>query len=540
MLRVFKRNEELLFTLVAYSLLLLLVLGFLAVRLTKVTLARSAQDPAALAVSPAAIVPGVSQEVTVQGRGTHFGPWTTVEAETLGVYVSGIRFVSAEAMSFQIHHVERPGLREGERVALRIHSPIEGTAKEAVSLELSITHEAEPLELELFSFKGERELETERDYVVFGYRVKGFSPFSLEVLEVESGERYLQETERSIEHLGVPLREGLNEFQVTLTDALGRSVQESVRVRRRLELPAGQLFTAAGAAHLALTGGTYTGKPIQWNSDPTEQIPASDCSLGNGPFTCGGDCGAACGARCLGNRGGDKAPKSLRPPGSDGPVEPPPNDYLTSSGAAVRAADGVLLHNGQFREDVVDLYIPGRGLDFVWSRSYQAGLNLDGYLGRNWDYSFAAQFIVDSVTNPTQGKFSRGDGRRDTYSGVSSQGSDFVFGTHPQGFYDISTKLLSFTSEVEQIKRNGFKQLFDASTGLLKSRQDRYGNTITVIYDYTGRLSQVKDTLNRTIDFYFGTTGSADGRLTKVRDFASREVLYEYDSQAGYNTAHAS
>jgi hypothetical protein len=104
-------------------------------------------------------------------------------------------------------------------------------------------------------------------------------------------------------------------------------------------------------------------------------------------------------------------------------VRPPPNDYVTTLGEAETGGDMLLLHNGQYRDDVVDLYIPGRGLDFAWKRSYQSGINLDGYLGKNWDFTWGAHFLVEysGGTIPVRGRFSRGDCRRDLYDNAVLQ-----------------------------------------------------------------------------------------------------------------------
>jgi YD repeat-containing protein len=159
-----------------------------------------------------------------------------------------------------------------------------------------------------------------------------------------------------------------------------------------------------------------------------------------------------------------------------------------------------MLHNGRFRQDEVDLYIPGRGLDFVWSRSYQSNNDLDGYLGKRWDFSWGAHFKIDNQSgSPGTGRFSRGDGRRDLYTNPQSSGYDYVYTTFPTGYVDIECRVNNSTSEIQQTKRNGFKQTFDKSTGRLKTREDRYGNKLTVTYDAAGKLSHVKDTLDRYI-----------------------------------------
>jgi hypothetical protein len=118
--------------------------------------------------------------------------------------------------------------------------------------------------------------------------------------------------------------------------------------------------------------------------------------------------------------------------------------------------DGVLLNSGQFREDVVDMVIPGRGLDFVWKRSYQSGNAsvLDGFLGKGWDFSYGASFNVTTGG----GFFSRGDGRRDVYTNPVYQGWEYVYQGIPAGFFDIKTSYYGLSNTVTQQKKNGFVQ----------------------------------------------------------------------------------
>src|SRR5206468_9904875 len=160
---------------------------------------------------------------------------------------------------------------------------------------------------------------------------------------------------------------------------------------------------------------------------------------------------ANCACKTCAAVGGGGAPRGGSGAGS-GPaasgfptVTPPPNDYLTGLGQAEVRGDGVLLHNGQFRTEVVDLRIPCRGFDFVWKRTYQSGsgTNLNGFLGSNWDFSWGAHFIVDNPSNPVKGYFSRGDFRRDTYDNAQLVGTEYIYATLPAGFFDIRTAVVS-------------------------------------------------------------------------------------------------
>jgi hypothetical protein len=214
---------------------------------------------------------------------------------------------------------------------------------------------------------------------------------------------------------------------------------------------------------------------------------------------------------------------------------------VTGLGEALVEGDGVLLHNGQFRHEVVDLYIPCRGFDFVWKRTYQSGSSifqlLDGELGRNWDFSWGAHALDEDEDpdNPGWLYFSRGDYRRDAYENPQDQSGEKVYLTHPAGYFDIRTSILTGGTTIRQEKRNGFIQTFDYWTGVLKTREDRYGNKYTVIYTAGGNFSRIQDPLGRYIDFTYYTSGVGAGRISTITDFSGREVRYEYEEPVNYH-----
>ena len=512
MTKLFRRREELAFTVVAYSIVLLAGVCFLAVQKTKESHAALRPAYRVLSVSPEALVDGAQQTVRVLSDGTHFGPRTSVHSEEAGVFFSNIRFVSPTEMSFEVYAHE--GRCEGE-LAVTVRSPKDGGDEERVDLRLQLGAEIRPLELDLVNFGGETSATVPGQICMFGYEPRGYAPFLFTATEIETGRVYTQWTDDERDHLGVRVEPGENVFELTLSDALGREVREWVTVQSEAPMiPVAVLGTTSSHALV----GAYSGEPTEWSSDPSEQIPASDCLLGNGETVC----------KCdpEGGGGGGKTQKGLYR-GTE--IVPPPRSYLTGIGEAAIGGNGVLLHNGQYREEVEDLYIPGRGLDFSWRRTHRSGNSIDGFLGVSWDFSWGAHFLVDSTTNPTEGAFSRGDGRRDTYSGVVNS----VFTTHPQGYYDINTQVYSSSSIIAQKKRNGFTQEFDLVTGRLKKRVDRYGNEITAAYDVNGKMTKITDTLAREITLEYGTSGAENGRLVKITDFSDREVNYEYEDQLG-------
>ena len=61
----------------------------------------------------------------------------------------------------------------------------------------------------------------------------------------------------------------------------------------------------------------------------------------------------------------------------------------------------VNLHNGEFTERATDLVIPGRGLDWEFTRSYRSGITFDGPMGQNWDFSDNRRLVAVNALNLT-------------------------------------------------------------------------------------------------------------------------------------------
>ncbi|MBN2018890.1 MAG: RHS repeat protein [Sedimentisphaerales bacterium] len=180
---------------------------------------------------------------------------------------------------------------------------------------------------------------------------------------------------------------------------------------------------------------------------------------------------------------------------------------------------GVNPATGEYRETVVDLRIPGRGLDFIWSRTYRSRTGSNTSTGNNWDYSYniyiepaGRDFIVHD-----------GSGRRDLYRHQAdgtwvTDGLFRVLSRNP----DLSFSL-TFPDKTTWIFNR-----FDGSSsqGKIKQITDRNGNAISFDYrlDDMGKLATVRDTLGREIDILY----DADGSVAFITDFAGRTVSYQY------------
>ncbi len=243
------------------------------------------------------------------------------------------------------------------------------------------------------------------------------------------------------------------------------------------------------------------------NGSETCNAPTGQCSGGSPPCTtfegfsapcdeglgaCNGGKDPVCGGGCSGN-GCDNAATELKP---------------------------VYLFSGEEHVSVVDLQIPGRGLDFAWSRKYRSRIGPDTEMGNGWDFSYnirLEQSGQDLILH-------NGDTRRDTYllqpDGTWTRREFFrVIEPNANPDTDTYTLTLSDTSKWEF-------QPFDDSPeeGKITAMVDRNGNTISFDYDDFGRLITINDTLNRDIAIAY----NPDGFIESVTDFAGRSVRYTY------------
>jgi YD repeat-containing protein len=159
---------------------------------------------------------------------------------------------------------------------------------------------------------------------------------------------------------------------------------------------------------------------------------------------------------------------------------------------AVNPTNGVYLFSGEFRETVVDLRIPGRGLDFIWARTYRSRTGPNTAMGNGWDYSCNIRIEQCGPDLIVCG----GNGRRDLYI------------LQPDGTWAAD----GFCRELTQNPDDSFTLTFpDTGTwtllplddsdarGKISTIADRNGNTMGFEYDPSGLLTTITDTLGHKI-----------------------------------------
>ncbi|MGE4157681.1 MAG: DUF6531 domain-containing protein [Planctomycetota bacterium] len=184
--------------------------------------------------------------------------------------------------------------------------------------------------------------------------------------------------------------------------------------------------------------------------------------------------------------------------------------------------DPVSPFNGAFEMTVTDLRIPGRGIDFVWSRSYSSNITYHhaASMGAAWQPSYQSRLIqvpgghIDYIAG----------GRRDRY--LSVDGVTWQPAPHHYLSLVRSALLTEFTMTGDGEMKTVFHDFTTATPGKLKRIEDRFGNKLEFLYNGSGLLSTVIDTFGRQI-----TLGhDSAGRVTSVTDFLGRSVVYDYYS----------
>ena len=118
------------------------------------------------------------------------------------------------------------------------------------------------------------------------------------------------------------------------------------------------------------------------------------------------------------------------------------------------------LFSGEFYEEVEDLRIPGRGLDFIWSRKYRSKIGPNTVQGNGWDFSYNISLIPAGADLIVCDGNSRRDGYHLLRSTNNAQGEAggasvaLLTGrtwTSPEFFNEL-VSAVEYESEVERVQ----------------------------------------------------------------------------------------
>ncbi|MFA4888346.1 MAG: RHS repeat-associated core domain-containing protein [Candidatus Omnitrophota bacterium] len=182
-----------------------------------------------------------------------------------------------------------------------------------------------------------------------------------------------------------------------------------------------------------------------------------------------------------------------------------------------------------------DLALPGRGLDFKFSRTYN-GLNKDnGPLGYGWTHSYNIPLSTDQASGLS--KITDEEGKSYSF-GINGDSITAQRGDH--------SRFLTNGSNITWRKKDGTEYLFDSSRRLT-SIKDRIANQLNLEYDAKGSLVKIIDTVGRQITFSYDSQNriiflndpsgnnfnyayDANGNLVKVTNPKGESTFYEYDA----------
>jgi YD repeat-containing protein len=216
----------------------------------------------------------------------------------------------------------------------------------------------------------------------------------------------------------------------------------------------------------------------------------------------------------------------------------------------------IALATGETFIEERDIEIPGLGgglsLSRTWNSTWSPSLSSfqTGIFGPNWRSTYE-QRIVQATNNyltlmredTTYWSFGVAGGSMTLWAayGAAKPGTTLNTETSTNSYFTLSLA-------------NGEQRRFDKNTGNLIAIIDRNGNTTTVAYDSSGRLSTVTDPASRTMTFNYSSGSNlvssvstsvgislsysydTQGRLTQVTKPDSTTISFTYDSQSRITT----
>jgi YD repeat-containing protein len=213
-------------------------------------------------------------------------------------------------------------------------------------------------------------------------------------------------------------------------------------------------------------------------------------------------------------------------------VVPPPRPLATtfgppsSSNPSGMAAEPINTATGNYLFQRTDLTIPGRGIPFVFTRTYNSLDTYSGPLGHGWTHSYNV-VLTENMDGVVVIKF--GYGHEEFYD---PQGDGNYRSQFP-GVFNILVKNAdgSFTltfkdqTQYEFARRRTGPVRGIGDSEKLTLIKDRNGNTLDLEYDNTGNLRVIIDTVGRDLLLDY----DENDRIIQLTDPIGRQIRYSYD-----------
>ena len=196
------------------------------------------------------------------------------------------------------------------------------------------------------------------------------------------------------------------------------------------------------------------------------------------------------------------------------------------------ATNPISLATGDTFIEQADIRIPGLGgglsLARTWNSTWSSTLSSfqNGIFGPNWRSTYE-QRIVFATDNYL--KLIKEDATFWSFGASGSSMTSWVV-VGPANVAATLNTNTSTNSYFTLTLGNGEQRRFDQTTGNLIAIIDRNGNTTTIAYDSSGRLSTVTDPASRTLTFTYGNS-TFTNLATSVSSSVGISLSYSYDTQ---------
>jgi len=197
--------------------------------------------------------------------------------------------------------------------------------------------------------------------------------------------------------------------------------------------------------------------------------------------------------------------------------------------------------SGSLTESGTDLRLPGPGIPFAWTRTYNSRDTTSGALGPGWSHPYWATV---TIVNPPTGDlldYRAGSGQRTRFKRITGASGAATFVA--RGFDGTLKRLGDSTYELKTRDQRTFT--FNTA-GNLTQMKPRFGPATTLAYA-SGKLSSITDSAGRAITITYSVPspsliekvtlpdgryvqyGYTSGRLTSVRDPRAKTWTLVYD-----------
>src|ERR1039458_4454566 len=200
------------------------------------------------------------------------------------------------------------------------------------------------------------------------------------------------------------------------------------------------------------------------------------------------------------------------------PTQPPPASTTlgapgTTTNRTMGVAEPVNTATGNYYNSPVDLTAPGKGLSFVFTRSYNSQDSYSGPMGVGWTHSYNISLTVDTTSGVIAVK--HGDGHQEYYAPLGGG----KFAPRTLGLFNTLTQNADGSFALTFKNQN---QFHFSSTGTLIGIADRNGNTQTLNYDGNGHLTSIVDASGRAFNLAY----DGSGRVISLSDPLGRTLQY--------------